>query len=512
MWFPQVLSSLQKRPLREAASTPGRKSRIQKPKDTQATPTSPQLKRKRHSKAVAPQKSPEPPRKRTRVSLGEGKENLDREQASAPIEIQSERVRYWSERGNWPPETEERAMQSFQKNYVSGALARRKSSSLGRKRSSGSLATETDASGDQKLLSEKNYYKDGQAVIDLKKVGSFMHDHEEGIAPESKTLCQKLLTAPQARPENTLFSDDELFRDLCKMVKDQNEATVKCYIRPELVPSPKIRKIRGAKHLRILNETIDASWINAEKCCNRRPQPDYSVGIDREAFSTEHMQKLLPFIGSRLDEESKFAATFNTCFPFLTTEVKCGAAALDIADRQNAVSQTVGLRGLDTLFRLVGRQQELHRKVLGFSISHDNELVRICGHYPFIDGEKTTYHRCLISEFGILPTVEGDQRWKTPRFVQNVQDLWATEHFEMICSAVDMLPPVAEPVQQSAPSSQPEHSTQSSGPSGLSQEPELSGIADEPQTGDPPITPDASTQTGGRKKKKTAGTAWPANH
>ena len=503
MLFPQVPSRLQKRLLREAASTPGRKSRVQKTKDSHATPTSPQLKRKRHHEAVAPPKPLEPPRKRTRITLAEGKENLDQDQDSASVDIQSERVRYWSERGIWPTETEERAMQSFQKNHVSLALARRRSSQLGRKRSSGSLAAETDASGDQKLLSEKNYYKDAQAVIDLKKVGSFMDDHEEGITPESKTLCQKLLTAPQVRSENTLFSDDKLFHDLCKIVNGQNEATVKCYIRPELVPSPKIRTIRGAEHLRILNETIDASWINAEKCCNRRPQPDYSIGIDREAFSTEHMKKLLPFIGSRLDEESQFTATFDTCFPFLTTEVKCGAAALDVADRQNAVSQTVALRALDTLFRLVGRQQELHRKVLGFSISHDNGLVRIYGHYPFIDGEKTTCHRCLISEFGILPTVEGDQRWKTPRFVQNVQDLWATEHFEMICSAVDMLPPVAEPVQQSAPSSQLEHSAQSFGPSGLSQELELSGIADEPQTGGPLITPDASTQTGGRKKKKT---------
>jgi hypothetical protein len=41
-------------------------------------------------------------------------------------------------------------------------------------------------------------------------------------------------------------------------------------------------------------------------------------------------------------------------FPFLTSEVKCGASALDIADRQNAHSQTVALRGLIELFQLVG--------------------------------------------------------------------------------------------------------------------------------------------------------------
>lgn len=511
MWFPQGLSPLPRRPLREEAPPRERDSRIQNTKNSQANPASPLSKRKYHHEAVAPQTSPEPLRKRTRTSLAEGKEISERNQASASIEVPSKRVRYWSEHRTWPPEIEERAMQSFRDNYVSGALATRRSPPIGRKRSSGSLMADTVTSGDQKTLSEKNPYRDGQVKIELKEFGSFMNDHEEGITTESRTLCQKLLNTPQKLPENTLFSD-ELFPQVCEMVKGKKEATVVRYILPQLVPSPKIRALRGASHLKILNETINESWINAKRCCNRRPHPDYSIGIDREVFSPEQIQKLQPFIGTQLDEESQFTATYDTCFPFLTTEVKCGATALDVADLQNAVSQTIVLRGLVTLFRLVRREQELHRKVLGFSISHDNEAVRIYGHYPFIDGKSTTYHRCRISIFDILPTIEGDKRWKTRIFVQNVQDLWAGEHFEAICSAVDMLQLEAESSQRSALSPQPEHSTQSSGRSGLSQQLENSEIAEEPQTGDPPITPDASTHTEGRKKKKkkTAGTTTPA--
>ena len=37
-------------------------------------------------------------------------------------------------------------------------------------------------------------------------------------------------------------------------------------------------------------------------------------------------------------------------FPFLTCEVKCGAAALEIADRQNAYSMTLAVRGIVELF------------------------------------------------------------------------------------------------------------------------------------------------------------------
>jgi hypothetical protein len=47
-------------------------------------------------------------------------------------------------------------------------------------------------------------------------------------------------------------------------------------------------------------------------------------------------------------------------------EVKCGTAALDIADRQNAHSMTMAVRGIVGLFRLVKREKELHRETLAF--------------------------------------------------------------------------------------------------------------------------------------------------
>lgn len=474
--------------------------------NSQTNPTSPQSKRKRNHQAVASEASPEPSSKRVRASVTERRENVIQDQASTPTDLQTYRVRHWSEQGTWPTEIQERATQNFRENYPPHALARRRSSTLGYKRSSGSLYAETIISGDQKALPEKNSYKDEQVRIELKNIGSFMDDHQEGITPESRALCQELLNNPQQMPEDVLFSD-KLFPEVCKMVKGQNEATVVRYILPRLVPSPKIRALLGADHLKFLNETVNASWINAIKCCSYRPQPDYSIGIHREAFSPEQLQKLQTFIGTRLSDESLYTATYDTCFPFLTTEVKCGAIALDVADRQNAVSQTCALRSLVTLFRIVGREQELHRKVLGFSISHDNASVRIYGHYPIINGKNTTYHRCVISMFNITPTMEGDERWKTATFVQNIEDKHAVDLFKMICSAIDMLQPEAGSSQRSAPSSQLEHFPHRSEPerSGLSQQLETSEIADEPRIIAQPITPDVSTQSVGRKKKRTTG-------
>ena len=79
--------------------------------------------------------------------------------------------------------------------------------------------------------------------------------------------------------------------------------------------------------------------------------------------------------------------------------MKCGAAALDVADRQNAHSMTLAVRGIVELFRAVKRENEVNRKILAFSVSHDHQSVRIYGHYPVIAGKDTKYYRQPIQEF-----------------------------------------------------------------------------------------------------------------
>jgi hypothetical protein len=126
-------------------------------------------------------------------------------------------------------------------------------------------------------------------------------------------------------------------------------------------------------------------------------------------------------------------------FPFLTCEVKCGAAALDVADRQNAHSMTLAVRGVIELFRLVERENELHREILAFSISHDHRTVRIYGHYPIIDGKKATLYRHPIHEFSFT-ALDGKEKWTAYKFTKNVYDIWIPTHLKRICSVIDTLP------------------------------------------------------------------------
>jgi hypothetical protein len=119
--------------------------------------------------------------------------------------------------------------------------------------------------------------------------------------------------------------------------------------------------------------------------------------------------------------------------------VKCGAAALDVADRQNAHSSTLAVRAIVELFRLVGREMEVHQEILAFSISHDNKSVRIYGHYPVIDGKDTKYYRHPIYNFDFT-TLDGKEKWTAYRFTKNVYDIWMPAHFKRICSAIDKIP------------------------------------------------------------------------
>jgi hypothetical protein len=132
-------------------------------------------------------------------------------------------------------------------------------------------------------------------------------------------------------------------------------------------------------------------------------------------------------------------ATYYMYFPFLACEVKCGAAALDVADRQNARSMTLAARGIVELFRLVKREVEINRQGLSFSVPHDHSYVRIYGYYPVITREKTEYYRYPVHKFDIT-ALDGKEKWTAYRFIKNVDDSWMPEHLERICSAIDQLP------------------------------------------------------------------------
>jgi hypothetical protein len=65
--------------------------------------------------------------------------------------------------------------------------------------------------------------------------------------------------------------------------------------------------------------------------------------------------------------------------------------------------------------------------------------VGIYGHYPVIDGAKTTFYRHPIKTFDFT-SEEGKDKWTSYRFTKNVYDIWMPMHFKRICLVIDELP------------------------------------------------------------------------
>lgn len=487
---PEILPSLER---------PRKRPRTQDTLQTKPHKQAEKQKRPREHEASSSHASLETPAKRVRTSTIPGQKTIG-----------EARIEFWKENGTWPTEEQEKTMDRFQ-DIVQHALARKRSkSSLRRKRSDASISAETVQTrtpSDQQPREQKSApYRHPRYEGQLQERGSFMDDHDKGITAQSEKLLAKLLKTPRKPPENTLFSDDTLFKKICKSLRGENETKVILRIADLIFPSAEILADRGAKHLEILRETTNAGWINAIPFYGPRPQPDFGLGFKREAFTQEQLQKLQPFIGNELEDCSYIAATYNMYLPFFTSEVKCGASALDVADRQNLHSQTVSLRNLIELFRLVGRLNELDREINGYSISHSNEYVRIWAHYAVIKGEDFTFHRHSIAKFDISPTAEGDQRWKAWTFVMNVLDFWVPDHFQRICSAIDMLPADLNFEVSNLSETQRSDLKLASSRSGLSQQIEVYSLADEGvtsvnQSSNQPITPD-TTMAGSSNSKK----------
>ena len=306
--------------------------------------------------------------------------------------------------------------------------------SLRQKKSSSSLNESSNEENDKFVTSK---YRDNRYPILLAAKGSYIAKSSLSISNASKTWCMKLIDSEQIVPENSLFRDD-IFDRTCGKIQDRNEARVVQDVARLIVPSAETLATYGAEHLGHLIENVDETWSRCIPFEGPKPKPDYSVGFTRASFTEEQFSKLSPVIGTCWDV-SVFAATTRMYFPFFTCESKCGAAEFEVADRQNAHSMTVAIRGVVELYRLVRREQELHREILAFSVSHDSSIVKIFGHYAIIDGKQTTFFRHPIREFS-FQDLDGREKWTAYKFTKNVYDIWMPMHLKRICSAIDQLP------------------------------------------------------------------------
>ncbi|KAK9443250.1 hypothetical protein VB005_04320 [Metarhizium brunneum] len=125
-------------------------------------------------------------------------------------------------------------------------------------------------------------------------------------------------------------------------------------------------------------------------------------------------------------------------------EMKCGFTSLEEADRQNAHTATLAVRGVVELFMVLKREHEIDRKILAFSVSQDHRQVRLYGHYADFKEGDAKYYRHTIRTFDFTE-LDGKEKFTSYRFIKNIYEIWMPQHFSMLCSAIDQLPGYSNP-------------------------------------------------------------------
>jgi len=207
-------------------------------------------------------------------------------------------------------------------------------------------------------------------------------------------------------------------------------------VTPWLVPSAEHLYFSGCAELGYIGEEIQAEWVRCESMGASKPKPDFAVGLQRSAFEDGELSKLENYS----TPQGPFLFTPNLSFPFLICEAKTGQTGINKADTQNIHSASIAVRAILRLYNAAyGRDHEKTQALLGrilvFSVSHNNQLVNLYGHYAVAsssndktDGtaEELQYFRYGIAMFS-LTMYEGRDRYNAYNFIRNVYDKFASE-------------------------------------------------------------------------------------
>ena len=190
-------------------------------------------------------------------------------------------------------------------------------------------------------------------------------------------------------------------------------------------------------------EEKEVLWSQCATMGATLPKPDFTFGLQRKAFTATELRRLQNYASP----DRPFLFTYRLCFPFLVCEVKTGQDGIEKADRQNLHSGSLAVRAIFRLFEAAfgkrdARVKGLDGKILVFTISHNNRIVNLYGHYAVANDEAEhglDFFRYDIALFS-LTMYDGRERFKAYNFVRNVYDNFAPEHLKRIRDAAAGLP------------------------------------------------------------------------
>lgn len=187
-------------------------------------------------------------------------------------------IAYWIQRGVWPkayinedPQNKKIAMSRF---LASKSLLAKKKYLV-----SWRLSEPRSISSDKGDQSNHAWV----FIQQLQLHGSFLETLEFEIANESEKFCTTLINNQQKLPRESLFNDD-IFQITCRRVRNKNKAVIIRDILPLIAPPTEIYALHTPK-LDYMIESVNEVWSNCQPIISNYPQPDYSVGFKRKAFT-----------------------------------------------------------------------------------------------------------------------------------------------------------------------------------------------------------------------------------
>lgn len=258
------------------------------------------------------------------------------------------------------------------------------------------------------------------------------------ISDDNDIFCQSLLKTECRIPEDSLLRED-IYRATVADLAERNESRVIQDVGRLYVPSVQTLAKIGEKRFGVFVESVNEGWDCCYSLIDPRPQPDYAVGFGRAGLSEARINKLHPLIKDDPTFQSNHKATYYMYFPFFSTEVKCGTSGLVVADRQNGHTMGVSVHSIVSLYRLAGKELELHNTPIAFSISHDHRMVILTGWGPVFDGDFYTVQSFPIHSFDVT-ALKGQELWTPRKFTIGVYE-YGLNLLEKLNAVIDELPP-----------------------------------------------------------------------
>ncbi|KAK3670786.1 hypothetical protein LTR78_009358 [Recurvomyces mirabilis] len=263
------------------------------------------------------------------------------------------------------------------------------------------------------------------------------------LKKESKKMCEDLLKGRQGPTLFPCYPASKL-EDVLDRVHELNEARLQRDVMPWVVPSAENLHFSGAIDRDYIGEEVDTEWIRCETMGSSRPKPDFTAGLKRSAFSDEEDTKLQNYSTA----QRPYLFTPDLVFPFLICEAKIGRIGLDNADTQNIHSASIATRAILSLYTSTfgmdhDYTKDLFGRILVFTVSHNNRVVSLYGHYAVPDGsigkDSFKYFRHDIAMFS-LTLYGGKERFRAYTFVKKVYEEFAPQHVARIRRAVLSMP------------------------------------------------------------------------